>query len=98
MSNPFPNRVEAICVSGPGERWALLLQDAVLHSAMTEAQAKYAARAINQHEAMVAALKELEWADYDQCGDPSCRWCGRHIDIGHADDCELAALLAEEES
>ena len=45
-----------MCVSGPGERWALVFQDAVLHSAMTEAQAKYAARAINQHEAMVAAL------------------------------------------
>jgi hypothetical protein len=52
----------------------------------------------DRHDKMVEMLKEFEWADCDQCGDPSCRECGRHIAIGHADDCELAALLKEDRS
>jgi len=96
MSNPFPNRVEAICVSGPGERWALLLQDAVLHSAMTEAQAKYAAKAINQHEAMVAMLQTLHESVANGAYGALCPGCGQCVN--HAPNCALTVLLAEEVS
>jgi len=53
MSNPFPNRVEAVCLSGRAGHWALFWRGAGRSSAMTQAQAQYAARAINQHEALV---------------------------------------------
>ena len=101
MSNPFPKLIvkevtDGAVLSERAHKLFLFAETGELFKAPTAEQIRYAAHAINQYEALVAALKELEWADYDQCGDPSCRWCGRQKDIGHADDCELGALLAEE--
>jgi hypothetical protein len=41
-------------------------------------------------------LKRLEWAIKGFQGFIFCPCCGRCCDVGHAPDCELAAILEEE--
>jgi len=70
MSNPFPNRVEAVCLSGRAGHWALFWRGAGRSSAMTKAQATYAATAINQYEPPAIRTE----------GDEKCDGCAKMID------------------
>ena len=70
----------------------------------------YILHAISQHDELVATLRRVEDASFvlaedgaDNCVGlvPACPICGGHYSHGHIhhkDDCELAALLAEEGS
>ena len=62
---------------------------------LTKAQAEYTARAINQHEKLVAMLDKFwDSVDNGQYG-AQCPGCGKCVN--HEADCELTALLDEEE-
>jgi len=68
---------------------------------MTPAQAAYAAHAINLHERYAALLVKLTFSGRwikDAHGDDirACPCCDRPYN-DHAPDCEMAALLAEED-
>ena len=67
---------------------------------LTKAQAEYAARAINQHEKLVAMLQRLEFAGLDVDSEEECVCCVcgamNWPKPQHTPACPLAALLAEE--
>ena len=83
MTNPFTKTVdESIFLFIPS---------------ISDKQAEYAARAINQHEKLVAMLRDLEWSNINGLsGTDDCPYCGQTANNGHAKACEIAALLTEE--
>lgn len=47
-----------------------------------------------QRDSLLAMLERLEWIDYGRkCVEEACPVCGGLKTIGHAPDCDLAALL-----
>ena len=90
MKNPFPTNPSPgdIFLAGP-------VRISQIHGERspriwTLEQCRYAAHAINQHEKLVAMLR---W--YDDVSE--CPACGR-VRNRHATNCEIAALLKEEQT
>jgi len=54
-----------------------------------EANAAFIVRAVNSHEALVAALEAVEWGSEDN----SCLLCFRKSNEGHMADCEIGTAL-----
>ena len=64
---------------------------------LTREQRQYCIHAINQHEKLVAMLRDLEWSNINGLsGTDDCPYCGQTANNGHAKACEIAALLTEE--
>jgi hypothetical protein len=67
------------------------------------ANAAFIVRAVNSHEALVAALKAVEWIaiplqlGYTMTYPMQCATCGRHQLDGHNSVCRVAAALAKAE-
>ena len=107
MTNPFPKEIHAIVQTGTDDSWVLdYPQFSMERRNWTKAQAEYTAKAINKYKKIMTMLKELEWEggeDWDEVDGhaiPTCPCCGgRHVGYGkgfHDPECELAALLSEE--
>jgi len=64
----------------------------------TDDDAAFIVRAANSHEALVEALRAVEWGAADGYGDPRCPSCGvRQFGEGHAPDCQLDKALRDAE-
>ena len=65
----------------------------------SEVQAEYAARALNQHEKLMAMLRRYEWvATPGGGGALCCLECGGRESYGHETGCAWGVLLAEEKA
>jgi hypothetical protein len=66
-----------------------------LQPEVAEANAAFIVRAVNSHEALVAALKSVEWVwfDNDNKWRRLCPHCKRWDGDGHAPDCQLDTAL-----
>jgi len=100
--NPFNGPVKAARRNTLSNTWHVVWGEAkcahmlILNSLMSQEQARYAAEAINKHEEAMAMLEKHQWVDSNTFTGYLCPECKAAFLAGHADDCELAALLKKE--